>query len=154
MSRFTRLVAAMSPLAAWQGKRPSLRGIKEPPPDLVEKTASTRAADAPDDDGGIDPSLAACLRGVLDPEIGVNIVDLGLVYLARRTSEHVEVRMTLTSRACPMGAMVIEDVRLRVSECFPEAARVDVELVWDPPWNPDFITDAGREALGRPSKGN
>ncbi len=154
MSRFTRLVAAMSPLTAWRGKHPSLRGIKEPLADPVQKAASTRAADAPDDDGGIDPDLAACLRGVLDPEIGVNIVDLGLVYLARRTSEHVEVRMTLTSRACPMGAMVVEDVRLRVSERFPEDARVDVELVWVPPWNPDFITDAGRQALGRPPKGN
>ena len=153
MSGLAKLVGAMSPLTPWR-KSPSLRGSKEPIRDRVQEGASTRAADAPDNDGGIDPRLAACLSGVLDPEIGVNIVDLGLVYLARRASEQVEVRMTLTSRACPMGAMVVEDVRMRVSECFPEAARVDVELVWDPPWSPDFITDAGRGALGRPPKGN
>ncbi len=153
MRRVNKLVGAMSQLRPWR-KSTSLRGSKEPSFDQVQEGVSTRAADAPDNDGGIDPTLATCLRGVLDPEIGVNIVDLGLVYLARKAGEQVEVRMTLTSRACPMGAMVVEDVRMRVSQCFPEAARVDVELVWDPPWNPDFITDAGRSALGRPPKGN
>jgi metal-sulfur cluster biosynthetic enzyme len=144
----------MSPGAAWRQKPASLRRIKEPLPDRAQEEPSTRAAGAAGDDGGIDPDVAACLKGVLDPEIGVNIVDLGLVYLARKAGEHVEVRMTLTSRACPLGAIVVEDVRLRVSECFPEAARVDVELVWDPVWTPDFITDAGRQALGRPPRGN
>lgn len=98
----------------------------------------------------IDPQLAECLRGVLDPEVGVNIVDLGLVYSARQIEGGVEVRMTLTSRACPMGAMVLEDVRMRIAESLPHAAPVDVELVWEPPWHPDRITDAGRLALGQP----
>ena len=96
----------------------------------------------------IDPDLAECLRAVLDPEIGVNVVDLGLVYLARITDGHVEVQMTLTSRACPMGEMVLDDARMRVEACFPNAAQVDVELVWDPPWHQSMISADGRKKLG------
>ena len=101
----------------------------------------------------IAPSLLSCLEQVLDPEIGINIVDLGLVYLAQERDRHIDVEMTLTSRACPMGRLVVEDVRGRVASDFPTAT-VNVELVWDPPWNPDFINDAGRRALGRKPKGN
>jgi metal-sulfur cluster biosynthetic enzyme len=101
----------------------------------------------------ISPSLQPCLEQVLDPEIGINIVDLGLVYLARERDRHIEVQMTLTSRACPMGRLVVDEVRDRIASCFPEAATVNIELVWDPAWTSDFINNAGRRALGRTPKG-
>lgn len=97
----------------------------------------------------LDPGLCDCLREVLDPEIGLNIVDLGLVIEARRSMEEVAVKLTLTSRACPLGELVISDVRERIAANYPRVARVNVELVWDPMWSPDLITDRGYELLGR-----
>lgn len=97
----------------------------------------------------LDPGLCDCLRDVLDPEIGLNIVDLGLVIEARRSTEEVAVKLTLTSRACPLGELVIADVRERIAATYPTVARVNVDLVWDPVWTPDLITDRGYELLGR-----
>lgn len=97
----------------------------------------------------LDPGLSECLRGILDPEIGLNIVDLGLVIEARRSLEAIAVRMTLTSRACPLGELVIGEVRERIGLTYPDVPRVDVDLVWDPVWTPEFITDRGFELLGR-----
>lgn len=97
----------------------------------------------------LDPGLCECLRGVLDPEIGLNIVDLGLVIEARRSTEAIAVKMTLTSRACPLGELVIAEVRERIGSTYPTVAQVNVDLVWDPIWTPDLITDRGYELLGR-----
>jgi metal-sulfur cluster biosynthetic enzyme len=97
----------------------------------------------------LDAGLCDCLRDVLDPEIGLNIVDLGLVVQAKRNPEDITVRLTLTSRACPLGEMVVAEVSQKIAQCYPEVARVDIELVWDPPWSPDHISDRGYEALGR-----
>lgn len=102
-----------------------------------------------DEQDHLDPGLRDCLREVLDPEIGINVVDLGLVTLAERTPEAVTVRLTLTSRACPLGEMVLEEVRQKVAQSYPDVARMDIRLVWDPVWTPDRITDRGYELLGR-----
>jgi metal-sulfur cluster biosynthetic enzyme len=98
---------------------------------------------------GLDPGLCDTLRDVLDPEIGLNIVDLGLVIEAHRSSRAIVVKLTLTSRACPLGELVITEVRERIASTYPAVARVDVDLVWDPIWTPDLITDRGFELLGR-----
>jgi metal-sulfur cluster biosynthetic enzyme len=98
----------------------------------------------------LDPELQECLRDVLDPEIGLNIVDLGLVYEARREPDKIEVRLSLTSRACPLGELVLKEVREKIAASYPAASRVNVQLVWDPVWSPDLITDRGYELLGRP----
>lgn len=100
-------------------------------------------------DDQLDAGLCDCLREVLDPEIGLNVVDLGLVILAERTPEAVTVRLTLTSRACPLGEMVLADVREKIAQSYPEVTRMDIRLVWDPVWTPDRITDRGYELLGR-----
>jgi len=100
-------------------------------------------------DTSLDPGLCECLRDVLDPEIGLNIVDLGLVRDARRAIDSITVRFTLTSRACPLGDLVMQDVRERIATSYPEVSRVDIQLVWDPIWTPDLITDRGYELLGR-----
>lgn len=100
----------------------------------------------------LDPSICDSLRAVLDPEIGLNLVDLGLVYQARRSDEEIDVRLTLTSRACPLSEMVLEEARQQLVQSFPNVPRVNLKLVWDPPWSPDLITDSGYAALGRTRK--
>ena len=85
----------------------------------------------------------------MDPEIGINIVDLGLVIEAHRSPDAIGVKLTLTSRACPLGDLVIAEARERIASTYPTVAQVDVDLVWDPIWTPDLITDRGFELLGR-----
>lgn len=96
----------------------------------------------------VDQDVLDCLVDVLDPELGLNVVDLGLVYHASRTSGAVQVAMTLTARACPLGGLIVEEAREHLQRRFRDVPSIDVSLVWDPPWSPDFITDRGRELLG------
>jgi probable FeS assembly SUF system protein SufT len=92
------------------------------------------------------------LRGCYDPEIPVNIVDLGLVY-DLRTEElaaggrKVWVKMTLTAPGCGMGRVIAGDARERLLG-LPGVNEAEVEIVWDPPWHPSMISEAGRRALG------
>lgn len=97
----------------------------------------------------LDPDLLACLDGVLDPEVGLSVVDLGLVYGAVRSREAIEVALSLTTRSCPLGEMIVEEARDRLQEHFPDVPAVNVHLVWDPPWDPGRITDRGLALLGR-----
>lgn len=87
------------------------------------------------------------LRQVIDPELGCNIVDLGLVYSVTITGTKVSVVMTLTTPGCPMH----ESIRWGVQNALLNLEAVDdaeVEVVWDPPWNPSMMTDVGRAATG------
>ncbi|KLK89504.1 hypothetical protein AA309_30975 [Microvirga vignae] len=97
----------------------------------------------------LDPAILECLSDVMDPELGLSVVDLGLVYQALRTPDAVEVALTLTTRACPLGGMIVEEARERLSHRFQDASRIDVRLVWEPVWKPDFITTGGQDLLGR-----
>lgn len=83
-----------------------------------------------------DPDILACLDEVVDPEIGLSIVDLGLVYRAERTLAGIQVSITLTTRACPIGEMILDETRERVAARFRDARHIDVDLVWDPAWDP------------------
>ncbi len=98
-------------------------------------------------DGLTEERIWAVLRECYDPEIPVNIVDLGLVYDVVRQGNRVDVKMTLTAPGCHMGGMIAGDVqnRLLALEGVEEA---NVELVWDPPWHQSMITAEGRRALG------
>lgn len=93
------------------------------------------------------------LRNCYDPEIPVNIVDLGLIYSLVATDEadghgkHVAVAMTLTAPGCGMGPSIAGDAELRILGV-PGVASARVEIVWDPPWSPDRISPAGKEKLG------
>ncbi len=100
----------------------------------------------------IDQTIADCLLDVIDPEIGLSVVDLGLVYHASLGADGIDVALTLTTQACPLGEMIVEEARERLATRFPDAPRITVALVWDPPWNPDLITDRGRKLLGRQPK--
>ena len=91
------------------------------------------------------------LRGCYDPEIPVNIVDLGLVYDLKidgaGEGHTVDVKMTLTAQGCGMGPVIADDAKTRI-ESIPEVESVKVSIVWDPPWNPRMMSDEGKKALG------
>ena len=76
------------------------------------------------------------LKAVYDPEIGINIVDLGLVYGVETEGNAVRVNMTLTSPACPLGPIIQTQARAIVTAQFEDVEDVDVHLVWTPPWDP------------------
>lgn len=87
------------------------------------------------------------LRQVIDPELGCNIVDLGLVYSVSICATSVRVTMTLTTQGCPMH----ESIRWGVKEALLNlegVANAEVDLVWDPPWHPSMMTEFGRNATG------
>ncbi|PJI38538.1 metal-sulfur cluster assembly factor [Ferrovibrio sp.] len=96
----------------------------------------------------LDSDILDALQAVIDPEVGLSIVDLGLVYHAARTADAVAVAITLTTRACPLGRMIVSEAEARLRQRFPEADMVDVKLVWEPPWKPDRMTEQGRALLG------
>ena len=93
------------------------------------------------------------LRSCYDPEIPVNIVDLGLVYDLQiipqedKGKVNVEMKMTLTAQGCGMGPVIAEDAKSKI-EALPEVVAANVEIVWEPPWNPHMISEEGRKKLG------
>ena len=97
----------------------------------------------PDDD-----AVREALRQVDDPEAGMNIVDLGLVYGIAVSENAVHIEMTMTTAACPMADMITEQVREVVTAIVPRGTAVDVQLVWDPPWTPDKMTGLAQAHFG------
>ena len=87
------------------------------------------------------------LRDVYDPEIPINVVDLGLVYDCQVTEGDVDIKMTLTFAGCGMGPYIAQQAEWRIAE-MEGVEDVNVELVYDPPWTPDMITEAGKAELG------
>ena len=91
--------------------------------------------------------LLEALKDVVDPELGINVVDLGLVYGVHMDDDSaVTVDMTLTSMGCPVQDMIQSDAELAVMRV-DGVNRVNVEFVWSPPWGMDKVTDAGRKQL-------
>ncbi len=121
-------------------------GIEMPKPKPPESATSGHAGEVTEED------VWAQLKNVYDPEIPVNIVDLGLVYdLALSKGEFggvsVNVKMTLTAPGCGMGPTIAADARSRILTV-QGVESAEVELVWSPPWNQGMITEAGRMKLG------
>jgi metal-sulfur cluster biosynthetic enzyme len=87
------------------------------------------------------------LRQVEDPELGMDIVDLGLLYDVEVEGPRVKVTHSLTSMGCPVGPLIQEDIN-RVTSELPGVEDVDVELTWDPPWTPDKMSDDAKFILG------
>lgn len=92
--------------------------------------------------------VVEALRNVLDPELGVNVLDLGLVYDVALSGDDVRIDLTMTSPACPLGDVLMDDVRRTVQRLVPAAGRVDVRLVWEPPWTPERMSPEARRQLG------
>lgn len=88
------------------------------------------------------------LSKVIDPEIGENIVDLGLVYGFEIDGSIVKVELTMTSPACPMGEMLLDDIDARLTRALPEEMTFHIHLVWDPPWEPGKISAEAKQRLG------
>lgn len=95
-----------------------------------------------------DPQILAALKEVLDPELGINIVDLGLIYHADWTPVGIEVAMTLTAPTCPAAEMLVEQAGSALRRHFPETRNIRVDLVMDRKWSPDRMSEDGRRALG------
>jgi metal-sulfur cluster biosynthetic enzyme len=88
------------------------------------------------------------LRNVYDPELGVNVVDLGLIYVVDVNNEgHVTITMTLTTPGCPMHESIGDGVGVALQD-IPGITSGEIRLVWDPPWDPSRMTEEGRHMLG------
>lgn len=88
------------------------------------------------------------LHRVEDPELGMDIVELGLVYNVDVVGSTVTVTHTLTSMGCPAGPMIQEDIANAVRDAFDDVERVELDLTWDPPWTPDRMSDDAKFILG------
>jgi probable FeS assembly SUF system protein SufT len=100
----------------------------------------------------VEQAVEDALRTCYDPEIPVNIVDLGLVYDTQIVRDadgtsRVEIKMTLTAQGCGMGAAIAADAEDKL-RALPGISSARVDIVWDPPWNPRMISDEGRRKLG------
>ncbi|WP_435020968.1 metal-sulfur cluster assembly factor [Tundrisphaera sp. TA3] len=92
-------------------------------------------------------TVVDALRTVIDPELNVNIVDLGLVYTVQTREEEVDVEMTLTTPACPAGPEILRNAVAAI-EKVEGVAKANVKLVMTPPWSPDRMSDDARDQLG------
>ncbi|NOY92516.1 MAG: SUF system Fe-S cluster assembly protein [Deltaproteobacteria bacterium] len=124
-------------------------GTQLPPQDLDELTVPGRHADVEvEDDEALHESIIAALKTVYDPEIPVDIYALGLIYGVDIDAERrVEVRMTLTAPACPVAGQLVSDVAQKVG-AVPGVKQAHVELVWEPFWTPDRMSEEARLELG------
>ena len=118
----------------------------------IQQQAKAASTGAPVTQEHLEKEIWNQLRSCYDPEIPVNIVDLGLVYDCQvvsvpATGTKVEVKMTLTAPGCGMGPSIAQDARSKILT-IPGVDEADVELVWDPPWNQHMISEAGKMKLG------
>jgi len=100
-----------------------------------------------DGDEALGERIAAALKQVIDPEMSLGILSLGLVYAVDASADPVRVRMTMTSAACPVIDMIVADVEEALHGVLPGGA-VDVDVVWDPAWDPSRMSPQARYAMG------
>ena len=88
-------------------------------------------------------------KSVFDPEIGLNFVDLGLIYDVKMTDGNsVDVDMTLTSPGCPVGPQIIRGVQTFVNQAYPDLDAINVHVVWSPMWDPGMMSQEAKDQLG------
>jgi FeS assembly SUF system protein len=134
-----RVEDAASPRESFERKRDYLEGF------LAQKPRT----DAPGEPGGeVYEAVSDALKDIHDPEIPVNIYELGLIYGVEIGADgHAVVNMTLTTPHCPVAESMPAEVELRVG-AVPGVGTVDVNLVWDPPWDPSKMSDEAKLELG------
>ncbi|MCL5437816.1 MAG: metal-sulfur cluster assembly factor [Candidatus Thermoplasmatota archaeon] len=86
------------------------------------------------------------LKQVSDPEIGMDVVSLGLIYEVQINGDRVYIKMTMTAPTCPVTPWILSEAQ-RVVENLKDVEAADVELVWEPPWNPSMMSDEAKEQL-------
>ena len=94
------------------------------------------------------PVIAAALRRVIDPEVAMNIVDVGLIYGVAVSAGQVDVRLTMTSAACPVADVIIGEVETELDRAVPPELKIHVELVWEPPWTTDRMSERAKRFMG------
>jgi metal-sulfur cluster biosynthetic enzyme/rhodanese-related sulfurtransferase len=137
---YTRLYNLVGGMHAWAGPRAEA-APEAPPPNMLEGTAIAHRG------GGVSAEqVVAAIRECFDPEIPLNVYDLGLVYGIDIEEASIAIRMTLTSESCPSARTIPEDVRQRVRAL--GQPNVTVDVVFDPPWHPARISADGKQRLG------
>lgn len=136
----------------WEGGMAQINGLHGDA--IGEEKAEIAQADADHEGPPSEEAIWEAMRKVFDPEIPVNVVDLGLIYsmVVTPTEDDEEVfdvaiDMTLTAPGCGMGPVIAQDVKMKV-ETVPGVHQAHVEIVWDPPWHQDMISEEGKMELG------
>lgn len=111
----------------------------------TKKQTTTSEKKAPQKD--LTPEIMEQLNTILDPELGIGIVDLGLVYDVKVEGKTAHVKMTLTTMGCPIGPMLIEQIETILTTMFDEIESTTTEIVWDPPWSPEKMKPEIRELM-------
>jgi len=114
-----------------------------------EPTTTGEAASSTTDAGGelTNEQVLLALETVIDPELGINIVDLGLVYEANVTDGSVDIKYTLTTMGCPIGPLIESQMQMALAP-LPGFKDLSVEMVLRPPWSPEMMSDEAKAALG------
>jgi metal-sulfur cluster biosynthetic enzyme len=92
--------------------------------------------------------ITKALERVVDPEVAMNIVDVGLVYGVTAANGRVDVNVTMTSAACPVTDTIVDDMELQLDQLLPPEWKIHVEIVWDPPWTPERMSAKARTFMG------
>lgn len=116
--------------------------------DAPEPAIAARPAATDAEQQDLEVAIVEALKTVYDPEIPVNIYELGLIYdLDVQPDRNVHLKMTLTAPGCPVAGTLPGEIQAKVASV-PGVSTADVELVWDPPWNPSMMSEAARLQLG------
>jgi len=91
--------------------------------------------------------ITEALRKVVDPEIALSILDVGLVYHVALTADKIVVQITMTSAACPVADMIIDEIQMELDQILPPEVAIDVQLVWAPPWSPERMSEHARHLM-------
>jgi len=147
---FTVEVPSLGGLYRIEGKDADALGVDIP--DEARRSMETAAAADTSTPEGVEKAVWDQLKTVFDPEIPINIVELGLVYNMEVKpvpdgGNRVEVKMTLTAPGCGMGAAIADDAKTKIASV-PGVTETDVQLVWEPVWGPNMMTDAAKLTLG------
>jgi metal-sulfur cluster biosynthetic enzyme len=100
-----------------------------------------------DGPAALQPAIVAALTRVVDPEVALSIVDLGLVYGFTLDAQQAQVRMTMTSPACPVSGLIVDDVENELDQVLPPEVTIRVSLVWEPAWSPDRMSERARHFM-------
>jgi metal-sulfur cluster biosynthetic enzyme len=94
------------------------------------------------------PTIVQALEKVVDPEVALNIVDVGLVYCVAIADGRMDVRITMTSAACPVTDVIVDDVENALDDAMPPELKIHVEVVWEPPWTQQRMSGRARAFMG------
>ena len=92
--------------------------------------------------------VETALRRVIDPEVAMSIVDFGLVYGVQLDDREARILVTMTSAACPVVNVIVDDIWDELGRVLPRSVALDVEVVWEPPWVPDRMSDRAKRFMG------